>query len=99
MRDERAARVAHDHPRRAELRELARLLEERLGSPAPARVVDDSRVEGAARARDRRPGLAQVRDVVQRIVQTEDLDPVLRGALDETADDVAADRARADQKA
>jgi hypothetical protein len=53
----------------------------------------------AACARDGGAGLPEVRDVVQRVVQAEDVDPVLRGARHETADDVAADRARPDEEA
>ena len=48
---------------------------------------------------DRRARLAQVGDVVQRVVEPEDLDAVLRGAGDEAADDVPADRARSDEEA
>ena len=51
------------------------------------------------RADDRLAGVAQVRDVVQRVVQAEDVDPVLRRGGDEAADEVAADRARADEEA
>ena len=56
------------------------------------------RVERAAGARDRGACLHEVRDVVERIVQPEDVDPVLRGARDEATDDVAADRTRADEE-
>ena len=55
-------------------------------------------MERAARTRDRRARLAEVGDVVQRVVQAEDLDPVLGRARDEAADDVAADGTRADEE-
>ena len=44
-------------------------------------------------------GLAEVRDVVERVVQTEDVDPVLGGGRDEAAHEVGADGARADEEA
>ena len=52
----------------------------------------------ATGADDRLAGLAEVRDVVQRVVQPEDLDPVLRRARDEPAHDVGRDRLRADEE-
>jgi hypothetical protein len=55
-------------------------------------------VERTAGARDRGPRLAQVRDVVERVVETEDVDPVLRGARDEAADNVSADGPRPDEE-
>ena len=99
VRDERARRVVHEDPRRAELGQLPRLLDERVGLARATRAVDEPGVERAAGARDRGTRLAQVRDVVQRVVQTEDVDPVLRRARDEAAHDVAADRPRADEEA
>ncbi len=68
VRDEGAGRVVDDDARGAELGELARLLDERVGLPRAAGAVDEARVERAARARDRGAGLAQVRDVVQRVM-------------------------------
>ena len=56
-------------------------------------------MELAARADDRLARLAQVRDVVQRVVEPEDVDPVLRRAGDEAADDVGRDRLGADEEA
>ena len=99
MRDERAGRVVDEDPCRAEVGQLARLLDERVGLTRAPRAVHEPRVERAARARDRRARLAEVRDVVERIVEAEDVDPVLGGARDEAADDVAADGPRADEEA
>ncbi len=100
VRYERSRRIVHEDPRRAELGELPRLLDERVGLrlARATRAVDEARVERAAGARDRSSCLAQVRDVVQRIVETEDVDPVLGRARDEAADDVAGDRPRADEE-
>ena len=81
------------------LGQLPRLLDERVGLTRASRAVHEPRVERAARARDRRARLAEVRDVVERIVEAEDVDPVLGCARDEAADDVAADRPRADEEA
>src|SRR5439155_10724643 len=52
-----------------------------------------------ARVGDRRGGLAQIRDVVERIVETEDVDPVCGGGRDEAADEVVVGRPRADEEA
>ena len=46
-------------------------------SPPACRAVDETRVECPAGARDRGTGLAEIRDVVQRVVETEDVDAVL----------------------
>ena len=99
VRDERAGRIVHEDPRRAELGQLPRLLDERVRLARAARAVDEPGVERATGARDRRAGLAEVRDVVQRVVEAEDVDAVLGRARDEAADDVAADRPRADEEA
>ncbi len=99
VRDERAGRVVHEDPRRAELGQLARLLDERVRLAGASGAVHEPRVERAARIRDRRACLAQVRDVVQWVVEAEDVDAVLRRTRDEAADDVAADGTRADEEA
>ena len=54
--------------------------------------------ELGARGGDRLGGLAEIRDVVQRIVEPEDLDPVLRSAGDEPSDEVGVDRVRAHEE-
>ena len=99
VREEGARRVVHDHAGSPELGQLPRLLDERVRLACAARAVDEASVEGAARARDRVARLAKVRDVVERVVEPEDLDAVLRSAGDEARDDVAADRLRADEEA
>jgi hypothetical protein len=55
-------------------------------------------MERASGARDRRACLAKVRHVVERIVEAEDVDAVLGCTGDEAADDVGADRPRADEE-
>ena len=99
MWDESARRVVHDHARRAELGQLARLLDERVRLICTARAVDEPCMERAACVRDRGSGLAEVGDVVQRIVEAEHLDSVLGGARYEPHDDVATHGARADEEA
>ena len=99
MRDECAGRVVDEDPGRAEVGKLPRLLDEHVGLARAPRAVHEPRVERAARARDRRARLAEVRDVVERIVEAEDVDAVLGRARDEAADDVAADGPRADEEA
>ena len=89
VREERARRVVDDDPRGAELGKLARLLDEHVGLARAARAVHEPGVERAPGARDRRACLAQVRDVVERIVEPEDVDAVLGRARDEAPDDVA----------
>src|SRR6059036_2523576 len=74
-----AARVllhVQQHPRRAQVRQLARLLHQRTGLTRAARAVDEARLELAAGLGNRVRGLAEVRDVVEWIVQPEDIDPV-----------------------
>ena len=61
----------------AEIRQLLRLLDELLGTRRCTGAVDEAGIELPTGGRDRLAGLAQVRDVVQRVVQTEDLDAVL----------------------
>ena len=82
-----------------ELRQLPCLVDERVGLVRSTGAVDEPGVERAAGARDRRTCLAQVGDVVQRVVEPEDLDAVLGGTGDETPDDVPADRPRPDEEA
>ena len=98
VRKERARRVVDEHTRGAQVSEAPRLLDERVGLAGAAGAVDEPDVQLATRADDRLAGLAEVRDVVQRVVQPEDLDPVLRRACDEPAHDVRRDRLRADEE-
>ena len=95
---DRPGRVVEEDTRRAEVGQLARLLGERLGLARLAGAVDEAGVELAAGRLDRLGRLAQVGDVVQRVVEPEDLDPARRGGLDEVADELAVDRAGADEE-
>ena len=99
VRLQRSRRVVEEHARHAELRQLRRLLDERLRLAGRAGAVDEAGRELGARIGDRLRGLAQVRDVVQRIVEAEDLDAVLRRRGDEAADEVRVYRMRADEEA
>ena len=98
IRGERAGRVVDDDARGAELGQLARLLDQRVRLAGSAGAVHEPGVERPTGARDRGARLPEVRDVVQRVVQPEDLDAVLGGACHEATDDVSADRPRADQE-
>ena len=99
MRLQAAARVVHERARGSDARELPRLLGELRHRALVAGAVDEAGVELLAQADDRLAGLAQVGDVVERVVQAEDVDPVLGRARDEAADEVGPDRPRADEEA
>ncbi len=99
MRDERTGRVVQEDARGPELGQLLRRRHERVRLVGAAGAVHEARVERSAGVRDRRSCLAQVGDVVQRVVEPEDLDPVLGRAGDEPAHDVAAHGARANEEA
>ena len=94
-----AGRIVQEHAHRAEIRQLCGLLHEGIGLAGPARAVDEAGLELAAGPRDRVRRLPQVRDVVERVVQAEDVDAVLGGTGDESPDEVVVDRARADEEA
>jgi hypothetical protein len=98
MRDEGTGRVVHDHPSGAELGELARLFDQSVGLVRSPRAVDETRVECASGVRDCGTRLTEIGDVVERIVQAEHLDAVFGSTGDEPADDVARNRARADEE-
>ena len=98
MRLERTGRVVQEDSGRSELGELLRLLDELLLATR-ARAVDEARLELTVGLCDRLARFTEVGDVVQRILEAEDVDPALRRARYETAREVAADRARADQEA
>ena len=95
MRLQDGGRVVEQDARGAELRQALRRVDQRL---VPAAAVEQARLELGAGVDDRLGRLAQVVDVVQRVVQAEDLDAALGGARDEPAREVAADRARADEE-
>ena len=99
MRLEPAARVVHERARRLDLGQLARLLDELVHRALVAGAVDEAGMELLARGDDRLARLAEVRDVVERIVEAEDVDAVLGGGGDEAAHEVGADGPRADQEA
>ena len=77
---------------------LACSTSESISPRVPARV-DEPDMELLARVRDRLARLAEVGDVVERVVQAEDVDAVVGRAGDEAADDVGRDRLRADEEA
>jgi hypothetical protein len=81
-----------EDPCRAQVRKLLRLLDERAGLSGRARAVDETGVELALRLGDRLAGLAKVRDVVERVVETEDADPVFCRRHHEPPDEIDADR-------
>ena len=87
-----------EHTGRAELGEPARLLDEHLGLSALAGAVHQPGLELALRLRNRLGGVAEVGDVVERVVQPEDVDPVLGGGGDEPPREVVVDRALADEE-
>ena len=64
---------------RAEVGQLAGLLDQRVDLAGVAGAVDETGVEFLAGLRDRLARLAQVLDVVQRVVEAKDLDPALCG--------------------
>jgi hypothetical protein len=99
VRQERPGRVVQQHAGGAEVAEAPRLLDERVGLAGAPGAVDEPDVQLAAGADDRLACLAQVRDVVERVVEAEDVDPVLGRARDEALDDVGRDGLRADEEA
>jgi len=68
-----------EHADGAELGQHARPLDERVDLAGAAGAVDEPGLEVAPGGDDRLGGLAEVRDVVQRVVETEDVDAVLGG--------------------
>ena len=99
MGQERARGIVHEHTRRPELGQLLRLLDERVRLARAAGAVHEPGVKVAPRVRDRSARLAEVRHVVQGIVEPEDLDSVLGSAGDEATDDVTAHGLGAHEKA
>src|SRR5206468_1741419 len=99
VRLQRAGRIVEKDAGRTEVWKLACLLDEHVRLPCVAGAVDEPGVELTAGRGDRLGCLTQVRDVVQRVVQTEDLDAVLGRRRDETAHEIGPDGPRADEKA
>ena len=99
MGAERPGGIVDDDPCGAEIRELARLLDERVHLACDAGAVDEPGLELALGRRDRLGRLAEVRDVVQRVVQAEDVDPVLGCGGDEAPCELAVDRSGTDEEA
>ena len=83
----------------AELGQHPRALDQRLDLAGAAGAVDEAGLEVALRGDDRLGRLAEVRDVVQRVVEPEDVDAVLGGGGDEAAREVGVDGPRADEEA
>ena len=99
VRLQRAGRIVQQHAHGAELGQPLRALDQRVDLAGRAGAVDEARLEVALGRDDRLGRLAEVRHVVQRIVQAEDVDAVLGGRRDEAAREVGVDRARADEEA
>jgi len=76
-----------EHAHRTELRQRLRALDQRVDIAGRPRAVDEARLEVPLGRLDRLGCFAQVGDVVERIVQPEDVDPVLCGRGDEASAD------------
>ena len=96
MRLQQRRGVVEKKSRCTELRQATSSVDERL---VPAAAVEQAGFELAAGLDDRLRRLAQILDVVQRIVQPEDVDPARRGARDESSGEVVADGPRTDEEA
>ena len=96
---QRAGRIVQEDAHRAELGQHPRALDQRLDLAGAAVAVDESRFEVPIRGDDRLGGLAQVRDVVERIVEPEDVDAVRGGRGDKAAGEVGVHRPGADEEA
>ncbi len=92
-------RIVDEHARRAERRQMVRALEQHVAGVLGARAVHEPDRQLLAGRVDRLGGLLQVLEVVQRIVEAEDVDPVAGRALDEAPHEVALERPRADEEA
>src|SRR4051794_22051414 len=96
---QRAGGVVQEHTRCTEIRQLSGLLHDGIVLAGPSRAVDEAGLELAARPGDGVRSLPQVRDVVECVVQSKDVDSVLSRARDEPPDEVVVDRAGADEEA
>jgi hypothetical protein len=98
-RVERAGRVVDEHARGPELAQVVGALEEHLGLPRRAGAVHEPHGQLLARRADGVGGLAQVLEVVERVVEAEDVDAAPGRARDEALHEVGGDRPRADEEA
>src|SRR5581483_8960160 len=87
--------VVEQEPRGSELGQAAGRVDDRL---VPAASVEEAGLELAPRLDDRLRRLAEVLDVVERVVQPEDVHAARRGARDEAPREVVAHRAGADEE-
>ena len=99
MRQQSPGRVVDDDEGGAEVGKLRGLLDQRVDLADAPGAVDEARMKLLARIDDRAAGLAEVGDVVERVVEAEDVDAVLGCAGDEPSHDVFGDRLGADEEA
>jgi hypothetical protein len=97
VRLERSRWVVQEDACRTEVGQLLRLLDQLLLG-GRARAVDEARLELPVCGRDRLARLTEIRNVVQWILETENIDSALGRAGHEPSSEVAADRPRADQE-
>ncbi len=90
-RVQRAGRVVDQDARRAELGEAVRALEQHLRLTRRPGAVHEADRELLARVADRVRSLAQVRQVVDRVVDAEDVDAAARRGRHEAADEIPRD--------
>src|SRR6185437_16324621 len=95
VRLQQRSRIVEQDPRRTELGQAAARLDEGVVLTAP---VEQARVELLARVDDRLRRLAQVADVVERVVEAKHVDAAVGRGRDEAPGEVAPDRTRADQE-
>ena len=99
VREERAGRVVHDDPRRAEVGQLARLLDERVGLVGASRAVDEPAWNAPPALVIAAPASRRFETSFSGSWRRKTSMPFSAAHDDEAADDVAADRARADEEA
>src|SRR3954470_12855677 len=90
--------VVDQHPRGTEVVQMMGPVEQDFRLPAEARAVHEPDRQLLAGLADRLRGFPEVREVVQRIVDPEDVDPALGRARDEAADEIARERTGADEQ-
>ena len=97
-RMERTGRVVDEDARSAEVGQVVRPLQQHLRLAGRPGAVDEADGELLAGVADRVGGLAEVREVVEGVVDAEHVDAARRRAGHEAADEVARDRARAHEE-